>query len=236
MKAPELDVYAVIPTYNRPQLLLSLLARLDVPAARTVVVNTGAERLGPVLGDVREVFLGDQTKRNIQAWWNLGLGMTQLAAIEAGRPHATLVLNDDVEPQGPLAEPLRAALEASGADIAYPSQGHSCAQCDVQGTGWKLRRARGQVQPWTPPKANRMTGWCFMVRGDALRADERFAWWYGDNDLEWRAQLAGGTVEVAGVDVRHLHPGEQTAANPFLKGLTREDRRAFVRKWKRTPW
>lgn len=245
-----MKLFAVIPTYNRPALLRRLLERLDVPAAHTIVLNTGDEPLGD-LGDVREVFLGPQTRRNISKWWNIGLSWASLNA--EGQDYAVLVLNDDVEPQGPLAVPLAHALEQSGADIAYPTQ-----DPDFQGQ-WTRRRAsalpiavaEGLVvdhKPYTPAKPNRLTGWCFLVRGDrpsmgprhpaqrGLRADEGFVWWYGDNDLEWRAQLCGGTVEVAGVDVLHLHPGEQTAANPQLKAQTRVDRRAWFRKWGRAPW
>lgn len=226
-------VYAVVPTYNRQELLERCLDSLDVPLDQIAVVNNGDEVRCP-----QGVTVLDHPERppNIQRMWNLGLDW---AAREArGRNHGVLLVNDDVEALSGLALTLAHFLVLSGADIAYPSQG---------GTGhlpWVLRKDTllPKGRPETPDKAHRMTGWCFMVRGDSamggpgLRADERFVWHYGDNDLEWRAQQAGGTVEVPGIEVVHHCPGQQTAASEELRAQVRRDRARFRVKWGRNAW
>lgn len=241
-----MDVYAVIPTYNRPQSLWRLLRRLDVPQERVLVINNGEKRMVQVFQQGYTVINHPERPPNIQRMWNIGLDWASREA--QGREHAVLVLNDDVEALGPLAEPLAAALAQSGAQVAYPSMGTlqhfqwTKRLPIVQDEAWDPELGPEDPKPWTPEKNRRMTGWCFMLRGDSaatgpgLRLDEDFAWYYGDNDLEWRAQIAGGTVEVSGIEVRHHHPNEQTLASPELKAQTRVDRRTFELKWGRPAW
>lgn len=75
------------------------------------------------------------------------------------------------------------------------------------------------------------TGWCWALdlAGD-LRPDERFRWWYGDDDLWLRADLAG---KLTGADAEHTHhhPNEATAKSDELAALVREDEAEFRRKW-----
>ena len=222
-----MERFAVVPTFRREASLWRLLDSLDIPQSRVLVLNTGEplERRPKHCVD-----LGPTSKRNISMWWNLGLRWANLNA--NGRDHAILVVNDDVEARDPVGALLADALELSGADVAYPSQG---------GTGHLpyVHRSvpRCGVEPFTPNKEHRLTGWCFMVRGGrGLLLDPQFQWWYGDNDLEWRAMLSGGTVEVGGIDVVHHHAGEQTLSTPALQRRARLDRQAFVKKWGRQPW
>ena len=51
-----------------------------------------------------------------------------------------------------------------------------------------------------------ITGWCFALDPTAIRPDEAFQWWYGDNDLELRAYAMGGGLGVRGLTdrIRHL--------------------------------
>ena len=79
--------------------------------------------------------------------------------------------------------------------------------------------------------AHRMTGWAWMLDlASMVRPDERFAWYYGDDDLGRQAGLFGGAVEVD-VDIEHLHPDVTTWASPDLQALARADRVTFDRKW-----
>lgn len=80
-------------------------------------------------------------------------------------------------------------------------------------------------------KPHRMIGYAFVVDGQAnLRADERFRWWYGDDDLEWQARAAGGTVRVGGVTVEHLYSNASTYENPTLVAQTEVDAQSFIAK------
>lgn len=90
----------------------------------------------------------------------------------------------------------------------------------------------------TTPDGNfmtRMTPWAFMMRGESrLRADERFHWWYGDNDFEWQACQSGGVLVIPG------YVTANTLANSTTVGVLAEqagrDGEAFVAKWGRSPW
>ena len=76
-----------------------------------------------------------------------------------------------------------------------------------------------------------MTGWCWALDlTSPLRPDERFRWFYGDNDLWLRAAHEG---RLTGVDVDHVHhhPNEATASSPDLTAITRDDEVAFRLKW-----
>lgn len=235
-----MERFAVVPTFRREASLWRLLDSLDIPQSRVLVLNTGE----PLERRPRHcVDLGPVSKRNISMWWNLGLRWASLNA--EGRDHATLVVNDDVEARDPVGALLADALDLSGADVAYPSQGGTGHLPWVKRTGCELDvtslgRDPGSETirvPFTPEKEHRLTGWCFMVRGGrGLFLDPQFQWWYGDNDLEWRAQQGRGTVEVGGIDVVHHHAGEQTLNTPALQRRARLDRQAFVKKWGRQPW
>jgi len=65
---------------------------------------------------------------------------------------------------------------------------------------------------------------------DNLRPDERFRWWYGDNDLYFQAQKKNGILPVI-VGVHHIEPNKLTSNNPFLMKLTEQDEIEFKIKW-----
>lgn len=76
-----------------------------------------------------------------------------------------------------------------------------------------------------------MTGWCWALDlTSSLRPDERFRWFYGDNDLWLRAAHEGRLTSVD-VDHVHHHPNEATASSPDLTAITRDDEVAFRLKW-----
>jgi GT2 family glycosyltransferase len=76
-----------------------------------------------------------------------------------------------------------------------------------------------------------MTGFCFVVRGEArLRCDERFVWWYGDSDLERQVRAQGKqTVCVGGARVSHFTPMQSTRGD--LLEQAKRDEAAFAEKW-----
>ena len=96
---------------------------------------------------------------------------------------------------------------------------------------WVLNTQPGPVDIHT-----RITGWCFMLRGeDWLMCDPRLVWWYGDDDLDWTARQRGGALCVPGCAVTHLHPGEMTSASADLTEQTHRDRETFLAKWSGVP-
>ncbi len=116
--------------------------------------------------------------------WNMGL--------ELARTDAVLFLNNDVIAHGPdWIEPIRDLLEPGvfvGAQLRYDLHG----QVD------------GEPMPY-------IDGWCFAGMRDELNElggwDESYAEpaYYGDNDLSFRARMAGITLkEARGVQLEHL--------------------------------
>lgn len=215
-------MYVVIPTLDRRETLEPLLTSLR--RHRTIVVDTGDNSWVDGVAWLR--LISDREPVSISRWWNEGLD-----AVSEHQPRGSrwdvAVLNDDLEvPFGTL-ERLAWSMRAEGCAAAFP---------DVHG---RLSRATVSVLHRSVPHDLylRMTGYCFVVAGELeMRFDERFSWWYGDDDFEWRAAELGGVMCVGGSTVRHLHPNESTVGDPELARQAERDRAAFVEKWGVPPW
>jgi hypothetical protein len=145
---------------------------------------------------------------NISRWWNRGID-------ECPPGSDILILNDDTEMAPGSVAVLSDGLRSSGRTLAFP--------------GPHLRRLK-------PDSPERITGWCFMLRGeDGMRADESFVWWYGDNDLDWRCRSARGSVMIPGVGHVHHDPNGYTNRVPELAAQTGRDRETFLARWGRLP-
>lgn len=121
------------------------------------------------------------------------------AATRRGARHVA-IFNDDVAFEPGLIQAMSERLDETGASICY--------------TG------TGSLDPC-------MTGWAFMINaGHGLRPDERFAWYYGDNDLRDQALKLGGETHVPD-RVEHFHPGQSTNADPVLQRLATADRAVY---------
>jgi len=85
------------------------------------------------------------------------------------------------------------------------------------------------------PGPPRITGWCFMLRGElGQRVDESFRWWCGDNDFDWTARGRGGSVLVPGLERTHLHHNGYTGEHPDLGEQAARDQETFLAKWGRS--
>lgn len=79
-------------------------------------------------------------------------------------------------------------------------------------------------------------GWCWMIKGEKLRGDvpfidEKLQWWYGDDDLAFSVEKAGGRLAIIeGLPVEH--EGEGTARHfDELHAMKDLDRVRFQKKW-----
>jgi len=218
------NTWTLITTHNRHDMLGDLLT--DVDRDRTVIVDHRSDP--PVVQRCAGVIRCDCAP-NISHLWNLGLNRidTLNRESEGGDvPFNVLVCNDDLRIPAGTIPALAAALRAEDATVAYP---------DVHAL---LRPGRTETHNVPGPYNlfTRMTGFCFMLRGErGIRADERLVWWYGDDDIEWRAALTGGAVRVGGVTVQHLSPNG-SLTDPELVAQTARDRETFIEKWNRAPW
>jgi tetratricopeptide (TPR) repeat protein len=207
---PDLPTYAVIPVRDGHELTRPLLGQLGRPPERVIVIDNGSSV------PAREALAGlarvtDAPPSSLSALWNLGL---DLVAAECRRPHNVAVLNNDLEVPPNFLTGLVAGLRARPDHfITYPD-------------------AEEHLTPGICDPTGRMTGFAFMLRGEAgLRADPQFAWWYGDDDLEWQARQRGKVVRVGGVHVRHLTPNQRTSQRPDLQAMAAEDLERFLAKW-----
>ncbi|MDQ3695138.1 MAG: glycosyltransferase [Chloroflexota bacterium] len=209
-QVPVYPTYAVIPVRDRHELTRSLIAQLDLPAERVIIVDNGSTI------PARDVFSNsarvvEHSTRNISALWNVGLDA--VAAEQIG-PYNVAVLNNDLSlPPGfltGLANGLRARPTHL---IAYPDHEH-------------------RLPPGICDSVGRMSGFAFMLRGEfGLRLDPQFVWWFGDDDLERRARAVGEVVCVGGVHLDLLESNLSTSTDPDLGVLTLQDQARYEAKW-----
>lgn len=226
--------YAVVPSMGRgclAECLAALLPQVDAlflikTEDFTVpdVAVSSADRLS---------FLDDLRKpKNISRWWNNGItAATAYARVFGQKEFNVLIVNDDVIACPQLTDALdhgmRGMTEVTDGPppgarpvLAYPDNWLPYGRAAFHETP-------GQVQLST-----RISGWCFMLRGESgITADEQFEWFYGDDDLDWRCRQSGGAVMVPYCAVEHLHPNELTAASAELSARTHIDRQLFAAKW-----
>lgn len=201
--------WAVVPSEGRRCLHDCLASIRDQVDGIVLVANGGYTAHG--VPDIT-VVEDPSPDRNISRWWNLGLD--RLAELGLHEWNA-LVLNDDTVLEPGAVRRLAEALRRHSAALAYP------------GLTERLL---------TEPGPDRITGWCFMLRGEVgLRADESMAWWYSDNDLQFRAAQSGGVVTVPGVGIFHTDPNGYTNRVPALAEQAGRDRATFLARWGRLP-
>lgn len=211
-----IPTYAVVPSEGRRCLHDCLAALREQVDLVVLVANNGYSGLDTI--DPVGIVPDPGADRNISRWWNLGLDAVARLAVDRQLPRwNTVVLNDDTIMRPGAVETLVSGLRR-----------HKGAQLAFCGPEERLLRA---------PGPDRITGWCFALRGEGgLRADEELVWWAGDNSLDWDARRNGGSVIVPGVEHTHLHPNGYTVANTGLGQQAGRDMELFVKKWGRPAW
>ena len=216
--------YAVIPTYNRPDILLRALAAACAEADRVFVIDNGDDPdLEAPRGDGWYVLGVPMRPPNLSKLWNIGINLAaEHAYMRRAEQWDVAVLNDDaIIPPGWF---TAVSTQMRNWEAAAGSSGLGAS------TGAYVHRT-----PGTTALPLRLQGHAFILKGEAhLRADERLEWWCGDNDLDMQARRAGGTVIIGGWPVEHLHPDQSTRGE--LAAQTGVDMATFVDKWGWRPW
>ena len=84
------------------------------------------------------------------------------------------------------------------------------------------------------PHSGQLAGYCWVLNLKfPVRPDERFKWWYGDNDLQMQAQLISKYIYVSS-SVEHLEANKLTSSDTLLSSLGEQDHLEFVKKWSKT--
>lgn len=216
-----MTLYAVIPTYNRPQALRQCLESACPQFDEVLVINNGDMPVVPDPPNVTVLMDGEQPP-NLSRLWNVGLDWAQIHATRntPGGWWGVAVLNDD------------AILPLGWAEtVAKPLQ-----------TGMAVASCTGPVNtpvvhrhPGTTNLHERLTGYAYMLSGPpGVRADVGLRWWCGDNDIDMASRVAGGTVVLPNPQVTHLYPDQSTRGE--LAAQAQRDMAAFVEKWGFRPW
>lgn len=218
---------AVIPTRDRHDMLDDCIdSVIDQVGAVFVVDNLSSPAIDPEPwhGKVFTV-PASLDPPNISKFWNAGLALADYTARNAGAKEWDIaVLNSDVVVPPGWIDTLSTAMRSTTAVLAYPDQ-----------HGGQQQILHTRAEPID--LRQRITGYAFMLRGEhGLRFDEALAWWFGDDDGDWRAREQGGSLLVPGIPVEHRAPNVSTNERPELVAQTGRDRETFQQKWGRTPW
>lgn len=202
---PNSRLFMTVPTAGKhPELLNELIGSCGLPLDQIVIVETKSGIDLPS-GVVR---IHDFDSPNIQRWWNLGIE----ASIARGAS-TVAVLNDDIRVNSDTLPRLLDQLLKSRATIASPSR-----------PGIANKRYTRPLVPYSP----RIWGCIWMLDTQSgLRPDQRYAWWYGDEDLDIRARKNFNGVVTVDVYYEHYFAGEGTSQNPFLQALAEKDAQTY---------
>ena len=215
-----MNLWAVIPSRDRLVMLANLINQLRDDKVNVVVIDTGYSPPFHTLRSGVEWIRDDAEPQNISRWWNTGID--HVKSIEGSNEHVVAILNDDLVIPPKFVQQLATGIKETGAAAAYPDQ-----------HGFKSNHLHTFAGPISLYR--RMTGYAFALRGSAdIRADETLQWWYGDDDIDWRARQLGGSLLVGGVSVQHLSPNSSTVGK--LAEQAGRDRQTFIDKWGRAPF
>lgn len=219
--------YAVVPTHNRPAELVRLLESVEGQVDQVLVIDNASDPVFQIPAKYHhwvDMHSDPEQPPNLSRLWNNGLRWIEhLEAEVGGTEWDVAILNDDaIVPPG--------WFDAVG--ITMREQ-HAAAGCSCD------RRAPGTMfhfgPEMKPSQDTRLTGWAFMLRGELkLRADERFRWLCGDDDLSAQARRAGGIIKVGGFPVQNTLADTSTHGELAIQGA--KDMQSFVDKWGERPW
>lgn len=231
----DVPTYVVIPTRNRHDMLLDCIDSLchekedqGDNLQEIIIIDNLSDppihkvHFGPTL--YMTPYCDDPP--NISRMWNIGIDTARSWANHRMQKEFNIaILNSDVIcPDGWIAG-MSEGLRKYNATLAYPDQ-HGNSSAPIK-----------HVVAEPISLYERITGFAFMLRGEtSIRLNEDLAWWYGDDDLDWRCRELGGSVLLPGLAVEHKDPNGSTNRDPRLAEQAAKDRETFRKIWGVTPW
>lgn len=215
------ELFVVIPATNRHDMLDDLITSIDQPSDHVILIdNQSNPPLSDSFSDRATIILNEDPELNIQKWWNMGWAEAER---RSSGDYAVVFLNSDTLTTKKDIETLVKGIDKYNASVTFFDH------CRVLKRGRINRRTEPGPGPWE----HKMTGWCFAVRGEiGARFDERMAWWYGDDDFDWRArQEFGGVVMIPGVWADNRDANGAQRDRPELHDQIERDRKVFLGKW-----
>lgn len=174
----------------------------------------------PQLGRLLEVLEEDEVEvhllesesfgHRIYVGWNAG--------VRKSTGDFIAILNDDIEIL-PGTLPMMAAVLAAQprVGVVYPDQSAPLSGGIPDRVQIQLTEGSGRV--------GGMTGFCFMFRSDlGVPFDERYNWWYGDDQFDLDVRLKGLTIgRVNGLPISHAQSTSASKRQGELDPLIRSD-------------
>lgn len=217
--------YAVVPTHNRPERLLTLMSALGRQVDHIVVLDNASDPpadwgalAAAALPATVEVLSDPQQPPHLSRFWNVMFDHVAAHAEAAGHEAWDVgVFNDDSIVPGGWFDVCSTVL-----------RGHETAS--VAHTGTYPAQRHELVTEYPYPREKRMCPWAFVARGErALRADESMRWWFFDDDFNRQAIDAGGVLAAPGPLVVNANAVESTVG--ALAEQAERDRATFEKKW-----
>jgi len=167
------------------------------------------------------VRLEHRAGQNLYATWNAGMDM----ALDGDGVPVCHVLNDDVVLYAP--ELRRMAWELATGEWALLGYDYGTAPGQMLPDDVAARPVSGTY------RRGGVGGFAFAVRADrCARADARYRWWGGDDDLVYATAHAGGQVGLLhGCGVAHPEPSYSASRAPQVEGWCEADRALLLEKW-----
>jgi len=224
--------YAIIPTHNRHTELQRLITQLQHDVDDVIVVDNASDPPVDICSLIQDaharlkrirVLRDAEQPPHLYHMWNEGLAEIESCTV-ARRTSAwdVAIFNDDAIIPAGWFDTVSTGLRTHGVAAAS--------------TGWNGHVTRDRVLrvPGEGGFSARLCSWAFITRGELhLRADERFKWWYGDNDFDWTARQTAGVVLLPGPIVVNEH-ANSTTVGPLAE-QSGHDAEAFKQKWSRLP-
>lgn len=189
------------------------LGSLRHDTERTVVVT--AQHHDPLPRAAANLYVDRGEDFALTRLWNRGL----THAYNEGATHVAVLASDTIGHPGSLPI-LAAAMDLHGWAMAGPTS---------------INGGHTRTLPERRTAGDRVPGACFMLDArHRLYCDERYRWWYGDDDLEMQARECGPVGVLDGTGLELSQP--DTALDADRQRWATEDRAMFVAKWGREPW
>jgi glycosyltransferase involved in cell wall biosynthesis len=231
---------AIIPTYNRPDVLLRCVNAIGPQVDILYIINNGEELPDETFDQFNVNVVVNRSKvspPNLSLFWNQGLNFIQGYVTSQPSEDMYAWLGVPVESRG---------LPATEWDVAILNDDAIVPEGWFDAVSEAMRNTQGAAgcsgpvsvvhrDPGPVPLHTRLFGPAYIVAGElGLRGNEDIKWWYTDDWMDWESRKLGGTVMVTGFQVQHLHPnGNMT---PELQVQAAKDGEKFREIYGMAPW
>ena len=204
---------------NRLDELKTMLATLNHPAANTVIITTQPDTVQPDDVDAT-VLLFSEPGMLFSSWHNLGLDY--IASQEQGE-YEVLMIGSSILGNPSLIPVLRYNLREHHLSMIGPDVHNS--------TGLSIR-----TEDDVRTVHNRVLGACMMAAGElGVRFNERYRWWYADDQYETEHCLRSPVGLLGGTGVILTHP-DGHYLNAEQQQWADEDHARYIKDYGTPPW